>query len=187
MRNVGEGWHCDIGTLNPLSIEGHGYFCLTTEDVSRFRFFRALKKKSEAADELKRILSQANSDLRSISSLRVKQVTIDGGRDWGLTTFQEFANQQEINVIISAPDNQYQNGVSERGIRFLQDAARCCAIQMKVPSVFWNYMLEMTCYTLNLTSQSSVENHKTPWQVYYSQFDPDKSTARIDHLWIPGT
>ncbi|KAI0996238.1 hypothetical protein K3495_g11941 [Podosphaera aphanis] len=107
MRNVGEGWHCDIGTLNPLSIEGHGYFCLTTEDVSRFRSFRALKKKSEAADELKRILSQANSDLRRISNLRVKQVTIDGGRDLGLTTFQEFANQQEISVILSAPDNQY--------------------------------------------------------------------------------
>ncbi|KAI0996237.1 hypothetical protein K3495_g11940 [Podosphaera aphanis] len=48
-------------------------------------------------------------------------------------------------------------------------------------------MLEMTRYTLNLTSQNSVENHKTPWQVYWSQFDPNKLTARIDHLWIPGT
>ena len=58
---------------------------------------------------------------------------------------------------------------------------------MKVPSVFWNYILEMTCYTLNLTSQSSVDGHRTPWQVYWSQFDPDKSTPKIDHLWIPGT
>ncbi|KAI0994127.1 hypothetical protein K3495_g14056 [Podosphaera aphanis] len=88
---------------------------------------------------------------------------------------------------IRAPNNQYQNGVSERGIRFVQDAARCCSIRMKVPSVFWNYMLEMVCYTLNRTSQSSVEDKKTPWEAYWSQIDPDQAKTEVDHLWIPGT
>lgn len=136
MKNVGEGWHCDVGTLNPVTMEGYGYFCLTTDDVSRYRIFRALKKKSDAADELKSILSKTNSELRQRHGRRVKRLTIDGGRDWGLNTLQEFAAKEEIEVIISAPNNQYQNGVSERGIRFVQDAARCCSIQMKVPSVF---------------------------------------------------
>ncbi|POS82386.1 hypothetical protein EPUL_004785 [Erysiphe pulchra] len=171
MNNVGEGWHCD--TLNPPSIEGHNYFCLTTEDVSRFRIFRALKKKSEAADELKHILTKVNLDLRLLFNLRVKQITTDGGRDWGLSTFQEFASQQEIDIVISARDNRYQNGVSERGTRFVQDAARCCTIQMKVPSVFWNYI--------------SVQKNKTPWEVYWLQFVPEKSKTIIDHLWIPGS
>lgn len=45
LKNVGEGWHCDVGTLNPVSMEGHGYFCLTTDDVSRYRIFCAQKKK----------------------------------------------------------------------------------------------------------------------------------------------
>ncbi|KAI1001277.1 hypothetical protein K3495_g6923 [Podosphaera aphanis] len=165
MKNVGEGWHCDVGTLNPTSIEGHGYFCLTTEDVSHYRIFRALKKKSEAADELKFILSKANIELRQRHGLRVRRLTIDGGRDWGLTTLREFAADQEIDVMISAPKNQYQNGVSEGGICFVQDTARCCTIQIKVPSVFSNCVLEITCYTLNLTSQSSAAGHKTPWKV----------------------
>ena len=141
MVNVGEGWHCDIGSLTPITMEGYKYFCLTTEDVSRYRIFKALKHKNDAGAELKTILSKANIRLRQNHGLRVKRITIDGGRDWGLDRFQNFADEQEIEIIISAPDNQYQNGLSERGIRFLQDAARCCSIQMKVPSVFWNFML----------------------------------------------
>ncbi|KAI0999117.1 hypothetical protein K3495_g9081 [Podosphaera aphanis] len=187
MKNVGEGWHCDVGTLSPVTMEGYGYFCLTTEDVSKYRIFCALKKKSDAADELKSILSKTNSELRQRHGLRVKRLTIDGGRDWGLNTLQDFAAKEEIDVIISAPNNQHQNGVSERGIRFVQDAARCCSIQMKVPSIFWNYMLEMVCYTLNCTSQSSVENKRTPWEVYWSQIDLDRSKTKVDHLWIPGS
>ena len=187
LKNVGEGWHCDVGSLNPESMEGYRYFCLTTEDVSRYRIFRALKQKSEASAELKSILSRVNTDLRQKHNSRVRQVVIDGGRDWGLNSFQEFAEGLEIEVIISAPNNQYQNGVSERGIRFIQDAARCCSIQMKVPSIFWNHMLEMACYTLNRTSQSPVRDHKTPHEVYWSVMDDTKMTANVGHLWIPGT
>ena len=168
-------------------MEGYAYFCLTIEDVSRYRIFRALKQKSEAAAELRKILSTANIELRQSHGQRVKQVTIDGGRDWGLTSFQEFAADQNIEVIVSAPDNQYQNGVSERSIRFVQDAARCCSIQMKVPSVFWNHMLDMACHTLNCSSQSSVDDRKTPWEVYWSTFNPSKRVARVDYLWIPGS
>ena len=109
-------------------MEGFGYFCLTTEDVSRYGIFRALKKKSDAADEMRSILSKTNAELRQRYGIRVKRLTIDGIRDWGLNILQDFAAKEEIDVIISAPNNQYQNCVSERGIRLVQDAARCCSI-----------------------------------------------------------
>ena len=144
--------------------------------------FSCLEKKNEAADELRTILTRTNSELCQSHNCRVRRITIDDGRDWGLSSFQEFAAQQEIEVVISAPDNQHQNGVSERGIRFIQDAARCCSIQMKVSSVFWNYMLEMVCYTTNCTSQSPVQNHKTPWEVYWTQLDQSKAVTKFDHL-----
>lgn len=105
MTNVGEGWHCDIGTLNPLTMEGYGYFCLTTEDLSRYRIFKALTHKNEAARELRGILTNANMELKK-RNLRVKRITIDGGRDWGMSAFDEFAANEGIEVIISAPDNQ---------------------------------------------------------------------------------
>ncbi|KHJ34000.1 hypothetical protein EV44_g3393 [Erysiphe necator] len=68
MTNIGEDWHCDIGKLNPTSIKGHGYFCLTKEDVYRFRIFRIFRaqKKSETADELRPTLTQAKSDLKRL-------------------------------------------------------------------------------------------------------------------------
>ncbi|POS82536.1 hypothetical protein EPUL_004524, partial [Erysiphe pulchra] len=145
MENKDEGWHCDVGSFSPVSLEGYEYLCLTTENISRF----------------------PNSELRQRHNLRVKRITIDGGRDWGLTFLQNFANEEEIEVIVSAPDNQYQNGVSQRGIRFVQDAA------------------QMACYTLNFSSQSSVSDHKIPWEVYWSKMDPVKAQAKVDHLWIP--
>lgn len=45
----------------------------------------------------------------------------------------------------------------------------------------------MVCYTLNCSSQSPVQDHKTPWEVYWSQLDPEKAVTKVDHLWIPGS
>lgn len=69
----------------------------------------------------------------------------------------------------------------------MQDAARCCRIQMRVPFVFWNCMFVMTCYTLNCTSQSPVKDQKTPWEVYRKVLDPARSKLELNHLLISGS
>lgn len=44
MNYVGEDWHYDVGSISPVTMEGYAYFCLTTEDVSRFRILYSLKR-----------------------------------------------------------------------------------------------------------------------------------------------
>lgn len=53
-----------------------------------------------------------------------------------MSASQESANAQHLELIVSAPDNQFQNRVSERSIRFVQNAAGYCAIKMKILSFF---------------------------------------------------
>ena len=83
---VGEGWHCDLGTVQPKTTEGHSYYCLTTDDLSRYRFFKQIKTKNEAGDELKGILTKINADLQLMNK-GVRWITLDGGRDWGMSKF----------------------------------------------------------------------------------------------------
>lgn len=94
-----------------------------------------------------------------------------------MSAFDEFIANEGIEIIISAPDNQNQDRVSERGIRSVQYVARCSAIQMKAPCIFWKKMLDMNSYTLNCTSQSSVIDCNTPCEVYWSALNSKKIKA----------
>lgn len=183
---VGEGWHCDLGSSNPKKMEDNIYYCLTTDDISRYRFLKPLKRKRDAGLELMNILKNVNAELQ-LQVKRVGWITIDGGRDWGMSKFEEFAADQGIEILVSAPDNQHQNGVSERGIRFTQDATRCYMIQTKIPSVFWDKIMETTCYTINMTSQSPVDKHKTPYEVFWSALIGKPIKPDVSYLLIPGS
>lgn len=85
---------------------------------------------------------------------------LDGRREWGIFKFDKFVAELGKEVIVSAPDNQRQNELAERGIKFLQDAARCCAIQTKVPTAYWDNLLETACYRINMTSQLPLDREK---------------------------
>lgn len=63
ISNMGEGWHCGVDKLSSISVEDYNYFYPTTEDVSRYRIFKVLKNKNDAAPDLKNILAKKNSNL----------------------------------------------------------------------------------------------------------------------------
>lgn len=88
-----------------------------------------------------------------------------------MTIFQIFASEQQINVAMSTPNDQYQNGLSECGIGFVQDAAYCYTIQMKMLSVFW--ILELYVRDDILHPKLYISNFdsdiRTPWEVCWSQ------------------
>lgn len=64
----------------------------------------------------------------------------------------------------------------------MQDAARCCIIQMELPFLFWNHLLDKTCYTLNLSSQCSVQDNKTFWEIFYTEMVIQRSIPDVSHL-----
>ncbi|KHJ34176.1 hypothetical protein EV44_g3800 [Erysiphe necator] len=124
MENVGEEWHCDVGSLSPMSLEGYEYFCLTKEDVSRYRIFRALKK-SEAAEELKTILSRANSELRLRHNLRPAKSKSPPSRGAGVNA------QYALHVWNSQEDSQ---NPSLQDLPFITAGLNCLHFYITFPS-----------------------------------------------------
>ncbi|RYP08206.1 hypothetical protein DL765_008871 [Monosporascus sp. GIB2] len=51
----------------------------------------------------------------------VQILRLDSGKEFGVTKIENFCAVEGIELVISSAYNQYQNGVSERGIQFLQD------------------------------------------------------------------
>lgn len=58
---------------------------------------------------------------------------IDGGREFGESMMDQYCADCAIELTKSTPYNQYENGISERGIRTIAMVARCFAIQMEIP------------------------------------------------------
>ncbi|RYP61962.1 hypothetical protein DL771_009936 [Monosporascus sp. 5C6A] len=89
-----------------------------------------------------------------------------------MTIIEKFCAVEGIELVISSSYNQYQNGVAERGIQFLQDEARATSAQMKIPTCFWDFIMEATTHTINRTGQSTVKD-MTPIECFERAFDPD--------------
>jgi transposase InsO family protein len=61
------------------------------------------------------VLSKNDEGIRR----RLQVIRIDKGLEFSLKAFEKHYSQHNIQVILSIPYNQYENGIPERGIRFL--------------------------------------------------------------------
>ncbi|RYP42863.1 hypothetical protein DL768_010167 [Monosporascus sp. mg162] len=142
-RYVGKIIWCDIGSVKPVSIE-NSYFGLITDDLSRCREYHSFKTKDEVQQSLCAYIARLIKRLEIVPldaegrSKRVQILRLDGGREFGMTMIEKFCAVEGIKLVISSSHNQYQNGVAERGIQFLQDEARATSAQMKIPTYFWD-------------------------------------------------
>ncbi|RYO77524.1 hypothetical protein DL764_010211 [Monosporascus ibericus] len=84
-----------------------------------------------------------------------------------------------IKLVISSPHNQYQNGVAEKGIQFLQDKARATSAQIKIPTCFWDFVMEVITHTINRTGQSTGVKVKNKDHNVVSEDDTDKETKKV--------
>jgi hypothetical protein len=114
------------------------------------------------------------------SRVRLKTIRIDGGREFALKDLTKKCDEEGIEVVLSTAHNQYQNGVAERGIRFLQDEARAVVIQMRIPTCFWDRVLTAAAYVINRTGQSTVKD-LTPHESYWNDMEPAKDTGTRPH------
>jgi hypothetical protein len=154
---TGEIIWCDLGSVNPESINGHKYYALITDEYSRFRSFHALKHKDEVQEILISYIMaiiaklEARPTANGQTKPKITVIRIDGGKEFKITILQKECGNYGIEMVNSTPHNQYQNGIPERGIRLLQNEAKAIVIQMKIPTYFWDKVLAAVCYTFNRT------------------------------------
>lgn len=56
-----------------------------------------------------------------------------------------------------------------------------------MPSVFWDKIMKTTCYTIKMTSQSPVDKHVTPYEVFWSALNGRPIKLDVSHLLTPGS
>ena len=89
------------------------------DDCTRYRWFRPLKKKSQALKEVKSFIPA----FRNAYGVTVSKFRSDGGGEF--VAMKPYFEEEGIQWETSVPDNQSQNGVSERSIRTVVEKARC--------------------------------------------------------------
>ncbi|RYP46575.1 hypothetical protein DL769_011380 [Monosporascus sp. CRB-8-3] len=185
--HVGELFWCDVGQIKPVTIDGNAYYSLIIDDVSRYRVFKAHKTKDEVQQHLCSYMTNVKTRL-ALDNKTIKTLRIDGGREFGMGLFETFCDTEGVELVNSSPHNQYQNGVPERSIQIVQNSARATVIQMRIPTCFWDYVMEATTHTLNRTGQSTV-NHITPQECYDRALGNKEQTSKPDnaHLRIIGS
>lgn len=190
---VGEIIWCDVGMIQPVSLRGNSYYSLIVEDHSRYRDMESMKTKGGAQQHLRSYIKKiirylANQPPGEDGKKKVVRVLrLDGGREFGMSEMGEFCEKRGIELRLSSPYNQYQNGAAERAIEFMQDEARACVVQMRIPTCFWDYVMEAVVETTNRTGQSPVKG-MAPAEIYWKGLDPDGNhPLRHEHLYILGS
>ena len=128
--------HSDLGDLSKEktpSLSGSRYFILFIDDYTRFTWVYFLKSKGKGE------VLQAFKDFKALvekqTGRKIKRFHCDNGRgEYANDPFKQFLKEEGISNEPCPPHQHWYNGVAERKIRMVDDAARCLLMQAKLPS-----------------------------------------------------
>ncbi|GBN20004.1 Retrovirus-related Pol polyprotein from transposon TNT 1-94 [Araneus ventricosus] len=151
--------HTDIcGPIVPKTFAGEQYFMTLIDDYSRFTEVRLLKRKSDAASELKNFC-QLNPS--------VKKIRCDNGKEYVDGDFLKFANEAGIKIDPSPPYTPCLNGIAERANRSLLEKGRAMIFESNLPKNFWSFAVLTAAYINNRMPNASIDCH-TPYYLKYN-------------------
>ncbi|GBM09171.1 Copia protein [Araneus ventricosus] len=128
------------------------------DDYSRFTEVRLLKKKGDAASELKNFC-QLNPS--------VKKIICDNGKEYVDGEFLKFANEACIKIDPSPPYSPCLNGVAEHANRSLLKKGREMILESNMPKNFWGFAVLAAAYINNRMPNTSIDGH-TPYYLKYN-------------------
>ena len=139
--------HADLSGRKLSSLAGFRYYLLLTDDYSRYRWVRLLRQKSEAPNE---IISFLRSVEREKPTLKVAFFRSDGGGEFDNKDLSAFLKEIGVTRETSAPYSQFQNGVAERSIGIIDDAARTLLCYAGAPVYDWCHAVEHAVHVQNV-------------------------------------
>ncbi|MBW0492064.1 hypothetical protein O181_031779 [Austropuccinia psidii MF-1] len=99
-----------MGPIAPSSLGGSKYVLVAVDTGCCFSWVCMLKEKSEAKEELLRIIRK----LENIFEKNVKRIICDGGKEFVNKILKEFCDNRGINLIITTPYTPQHNDIVER-------------------------------------------------------------------------
>ena len=157
-----------MGPITPPSIDNELYILHVVDDFSNFSIVVALKRKSETAETLKRLLSEMHGRLGRWPRI----FRTDPGSEFVTSELKAkyFVDHGILHDETLVGDSE-QAGTIERKHRVIEEHSRANLVGSRAPSVLWAHATYHAVYTLNRTLLHN-DNVLTPYQLYHGKHAP---------------
>ncbi|GJR25253.1 putative ribonuclease H-like domain-containing protein [Tanacetum coccineum] len=154
--------HMDLFGLTFMSSLMHKKYCLVvTDDYNKFTWVLFLAAKDETSGILKSFITE----IKNLVDKKVKIIRCDNGTEFKNKVMSEFCEKKGIKREFSIARTPQQNGVAERRNRTLIEAARTMLADSKLPTTFWDEVVNTACYVQNRVLVVKPHN-KTPYELF---------------------
>ena len=171
----GNKLHWDTcGPMKTPSVEGNKYLVVEVDDATRYTFSSFVKSKDEVADCVKQTVAYVECN-KGVNT--VKEVHSDGGSEYTSKELNTHLKSLGITPTFSAPYTPQHNGVAERKIQSIVNAARCMLIESGLPMRFWSEAMRYATIIENRAPTKAVDG-VTPYEAWHNK-KPDLASLRI--------
>jgi len=153
-----------IGPMPERSLGGAVYYVLCKDSYSSYRKIFFVSSKSDIPNNVKQILSQATIETGN----RVLRIVTDNGTEYKNTNLRNFLDQSGITHVTSSVYTPEQNGLIERDIRTVAEAARTIRLRAGLSKPFWAEAMSTSVYILNRVINSR-NKEKTPYELWFGK------------------
>ncbi|GJW72788.1 putative ribonuclease H-like domain-containing protein [Tanacetum coccineum] len=138
-------------------------YCLVViNDYSRFTWVFFLATKDETSGILKSFITR----IENLVDHKVKVIRCDNGAEFKIREMNQFCELQGILRQFSVARTPQQNRVAERRNKILIEAARTMLADSKLPTTFWEEVVNTACYVQNRVLVFKPHN-KTPYDLFH--------------------
>ena len=176
--HVNHTLHTDLLHFQVTTADGYQYLLVVVDEFTRYAFVALLKKKSDAASNLLRIMKRAYV----LHSTRVKNLRSDCGGEFQSTVMR--LAKEELGIADEyVPANCHQsNGLVERLNYTIAGLVRVVLTQSMLPPTLWGEAALYAVHMYNLTPHSALiarnEHSAIPWKLYLRD-----SAERMERLY----
>lgn len=154
--------HVDLSGRKLSTLDGKRYYLLMTDDYSRYRWVKLLSTKDEAIQTLKSFIDEVE---REKAPCRVSVIRSDCGGEFFNKELNNHLSKLGIRRERSAPYSQHQNGVAERAIGVIDDAARTMMLYAGSPVYDWCHAINHSVHVRNRVPSKALGG-RVPIEVY---------------------
>ena len=169
----------DLGGRKDIaSVGGKHYPMIVKDDFTRRAWLYFLKNKSDAGSAFRSFLASVRAD--GVPSL-VEIVRSDNGGEFFGGEFASVCNELLIKQEFTPAYSPQYNGVAERGLGLIEEAAMAARIQAKVlfghvqlpkTDKLWAEAMHWACEAMNHTACSANPESKSPYEMWYGEPRP---------------
>jgi len=166
-KDVLECVHIDLcGPAQVQSAEGAHYFMAITDGFLLYQTVAFLASKS--AEATLKVFKAYHKKAECQTGRKLKRIRLNMGREWFNNTWEQYHNDEGLIFEFTTPYVHQQNGVAERGMRTILEAAQSILAESGLPTKYWADAIQTVVYVKNFLPSSRQPN-KIPVELWHER------------------